>query len=357
MRTQEELMTRTSDSATRRVSDLAQRLPTAAAVWAMTAALFVVSPLISPGVLSRSSIDSLLPFAAILAIAAVGQTLVVQQGGIDLSVPGVMSLSAVIVTNYASGEDDKLLPAVVIAVVAAAAAGLASGLLVTYVGVSPLVATLGVNSLLLGMVQHISDGSPTEAAPRLDSFVTGKALGIPVTVLIAVPVVLVVTVLVKRTTAGRHFEFVGANSSAARAAGLSVSRARLAAYVGAGLAYGIAGIVLAGFLRTPGIFVGNSYLLPVIAAVVLGGTSLAGGAGSVIATAGGALFLTQLNQVVLARGAETWVQYVMQGVIIAVGMSARAFAPRLRTNRTSGTRPDADGVRDGADSRHSVETS
>jgi ribose transport system permease protein len=348
MQTREDLMTRPSD--------LAQRLPTAAAVWAMTAALFAVSPLISPGVLSRSSIDSLLPFAAILAIAAVGQTLVVQQGGIDLSVPGVMSLAAVTVTNHADGKDDKLLSAVVIAVVVAAAAGLASGVLVTYVGVSPLVATLGVNSLLLGLVQHISNGSPTEAAPRLDSFVTGKALGIPVTVLIAVPVVLVVTVLVKRTTAGRHFEFVGANPSAARAAGLSVSRARLTAYVGAGLAYGIAGVVLAGFLRTPGIFVGNSYLLPVIAAVVLGGTSLAGGTGSVIATAGGALFLTQLNQVVLARGADTWVQYVMQGAIVAIGMSARAFAPRVRSNRSAVTSAGTDTERDGAMSAQSADT-
>lgn len=308
----------------------ANRIPTAAAVWAMTAVLFLVSPMISPGVLSASSINAMLPFAAILAIAAAGQTLVVQQGGIDLSVGGTMSLAAVLVTNLPSGANDGLTRAVVLALLAAAGAGLLSGLFVTFLGVSPLVATLGVNSLLLGIIQHISNGSPTEAAPRLDDFVSGRLWGIPRTLIIAVLVVLVLNALVKRTVGGRRFEFVGANRLTARASGVSVSSARLSAYLGAGLCYGIAGVMLAGFLRTPGIFVGDSYLLPVIAAVVLGGTSLSGGAGSVIATAGGALFLTQLDQVVLARGADTWVQYVMQGLIIAVGMSARAFAPRLR---------------------------
>ena len=97
----------------------------------------------------------------------------------------------------------------------------------------------------------------------------------------------------------------------------------LSTYIVASLAYGGAGILIAGFLRTPGIGAGNDYLLPTIAAVVLGGTSLAGGIGSVVATAGGALFLTQLEQVVLGIGAPASVQLIIQGSIIALGMAVR----------------------------------
>ena len=141
--------------------------------------------------------------------------------------------------------------------------------------------------------------------------------------LIAVGVLLVVTFVIRKTVLGRRFVAVGASPAAARAAGIPVRAYELGTYIVAALAYGGAGILIAGFLRTPGIATGNDYLLPTIAAVVLGGTSLAGGRGSVIATAGGALFLTQLEQVVLGMGAPSSVQLVIQGSIIALGMALR----------------------------------
>ncbi|MBB5157187.1 ABC transporter permease [Saccharopolyspora phatthalungensis] len=298
-----------------------------AAVWVMTAVLFAVSPLLAPGVMSAASLNSMLPFAAILVIASVGQTLVVQQGGIDLSIAGTISATAVVVTNYAALDGSRLPIALVLALVVAVAIGLVNGGLVALLGVNPIVATLGVNSLLLGLVQAVSGGAPTAAPDVLTRAALSHVLGIPTTVLIAVVFVVAVTVVIKKTAVGRQFEFVGANSRAARAAGLTVARTIATAYVGAALCYAVAGVLIAGFLRTPGLFVGDSYLLPSIASVVLGGTSLAGGMGSVIATAGGAVFLTQLNQVVLAQGATTAVQYLIQGGIIALGMGARGIAP------------------------------
>jgi ribose transport system permease protein len=122
---------------------------------------------------------------------------------------------------------------------------------------------------------------------------------------------------------GRRFVAVGTSPPAARAAGVRTKAYECLTYVLASLTYGAAGILITGYLQTPGIGAGNNYLLPTIAAVVLGGTSLAGGSGSVIATMMGALFLTQLEQVVLGMGAPDSVQLVIQGSIIALGMALR----------------------------------
>jgi ribose transport system permease protein len=300
------------------------RIPRYSAVWVATALLFAVSPLLAAGSVSGSALLSTLPFAAILAIAAIGQTLVVQQRGLDLSVAGMITLTTIIVTRFPNGSDSRLWGALGLVVLACVASGLVSGIAITWLGVTPLVATLGVNALLTGVVLQITNGASTSsAAPGLADFAIAKTFGIPDTVIVAVVTVVAVAVVVRTTVLGRRFVFAGASPAAARAAGLRVRRVELSTYVLASLAYGGAGILVAGFLRTPGIGAGNDYLLPTIAAVVLGGTSLAGGQGSVLATAVGALFLTQLGAVVLGMGAPSSVQMIIQGSIIALGMAVR----------------------------------
>lgn len=300
------------------------KAPRFSAIWLATAVLFAVSPLLASGSVSHSALLSMLPFAAILAIAGIGQTLVVQQRGLDLSVPGMITLTTIIVTKYPSGSDGKLATAIVIALAACAGFGLISGIAVTRFQITPLVATLGVNALLLGTIYQITSGSSTASAPHnLARFSLGKTAGIPNAVIVAVVVVVLVAVLMRKTVIGRRFIAVGTSTAAAHVAGIKVRSYQLATYVLAAIAYCGAGVFLAGFLNTPGISAGNDYLLPSIAAVVLGGTSLAGGAGSVVATAIGALFLTQLDQVVLGMGAPASVQFVIQGTIIALSMAVR----------------------------------
>jgi ribose transport system permease protein len=295
-----------------------------AAIWVATALLFALSPLLATGSVSHSALLSTLPFAAILAIAAIGQTLVVQQRGLDLSVAGMITLSTIIITKVPNGHDSRLLEAIALVALACIASGLISGIAITWFSVTPLVATLGVNALLTGVVLQITSGSATAAAPPgLARFSLQKTAGIPNTVILAAVAVGVVATVIRVTVIGRRFVLVGANPAAAHAAGLRVRRYVLSTYVLASLAYGAAGILVAGFLNTPGINAGDDYLLPTIAAVVLGGTSLAGGVGSVIATAGGALFLTQLEQVVLGSGAGASGQDLIQGAIIALGMAIR----------------------------------
>lgn len=306
-----------------------------------TAILFAISPLLAADSLEKTSLLTMLPFAAVLAIAALGQTLVIQQGGIDLSVAGSISLASVIVTVHADGDDGKIVSALLLVLAAALVVGLLNGALVSFLGIPPIVATLGVNSLLLGVVQQISGGATGAAPDGLTDFALDRTLGIPNTVVIAVPLTAIVFLAVKKTVIGRRFEAVGVSPRTARATGIAVQRHRFAAYVVASLAYALAGVLLAGYVKTPGISGGDAYLLQSVAAVVLGGTALTGGRGNVLASALGALFLSQLNQVVLSMGAPTAVQYLISGAIIAAGVGLRHVPLRGR-RRPAAARPGAD---------------
>jgi ribose transport system permease protein len=307
-------------------------------IWLVTAILFAVSPLAVHGSLSQSSLQAMLPFAGVLAIAAIGQTLVIQQGGLDLSIPGTFSLGVVLVVSVPGGHSGKLGLALVLVAAVGLAAGLINGLAVTWVGITPLVATLGMNGVLVGVEQQLTNGSINySATSNWASFTTSKLAGITALALVALLATVVVALFMRRSVWGREFELVGANPRAARAAGLAVRRYQIGAYMLAGLCYALAGALLAGYLGHPQIDSGNDYLLPSIAAVVLGGTALGGGRGSVVATAGGVLFLSQLDQMLLVLGTSQAIQYVIQGVIVALGMGVRTIGLRgLFTARRHG---------------------
>jgi ribose transport system permease protein len=286
-----------------------------------TVALFAVSLVFQPASLTQSSLQGMLPFAAVLAIIALGQTLVVQQGGIDLSVPGTVSLAVVIVTHYPAGDSGRLLPAVLLACLATLAAGLLNGLVVSRLGMSAIVTSLGTNALLYAAVLGISGGSPRSTTPAMHTIATGRLVGLPYAVYIAVVITALVGFAVKRSVAGRRFEAVGDNPSAAGLAGLRVRRHQLGAYVWASLLYGVAGILLGGIVNTPGSFQGDSQLLPSVAAVVLGGTSLLGGKGSPVASAVAALFISQLDQFVLTLGVNAATSNIVQAIALAAGVA------------------------------------
>jgi ribose transport system permease protein len=283
-------------------------------------ALFAFSALLAPSSVSKGALLGMLPFAAVLAIAALGQTLVVQQGGIDLSVPGAISLTLVVCTHQAQGKDDKLLGAVLTALVYVLIAGLISGILIGLLRINAIVATLGMNALLYAMVLHISGGIPRGTTRLLARIAGNRTLGIPNSVYFAVLAVVLTSVVVKKTVVGRRYEAIGANPIAARATGLNVYRHRVGAYVWAMVMYWLAGVLLAGILAQPTAYQGDSYLLPSVAAVVLGGTSLLGGRGYPVATALAALFLTQLDQFVLALGVSFAVRTLVEAAALAFGV-------------------------------------
>ena len=305
---------------------------------AATCGLVVVSDLVAPSSLDRGTLLTMLPFASALAIAALGQTLVVMQGGIDLSVAGGFSLYVVILTKYPAGDNHRLLPAVGLAFLAAVAAGTLNGSLIGRMRVNPIVATLGTNALLFGVVLWYTAGIPTTTTARLSRVGNGTWLGLPAPVYFAVAATAVVTMVVKLTPAGRRFEGVGANETAAFTSGLRVKRHRNAAYVWAQVLYCAGALLHAGIVNQPTAYEGNNYLLPSVAAVVLGGTSLLGGRGNLVATAVAALFLSQLDQFVLAIGVGYATRSLVQAAALAVGVALYTIDWHGIVGRMSGRR-------------------
>jgi len=184
------------------------RLPAAASIWAAVGLLFVVSWIVQPQSLSFGALSGMLPFAAILALVAAGQTLVIQQGGIDLSVPGMVSLGVVLMTRVPNGDQTKLPIALALAFVVLVGAGLANGVIVNKVGITPIVTTLGMNALLFGGVIFVSGGTPRDTTALWQSLTTDTFIGVSRVVWIAVAVLAVVAVITKYTAAGRRFEAV-----------------------------------------------------------------------------------------------------------------------------------------------------
>lgn len=299
------------------------------AIWLATIVLFAITPLVSAGSLSEAAVRGMLPFAAVLAIAAIGQTLVVQQRGLDLSVPGMMAFGAVLVSGLPQWYGWPAPLAVAAAIVLPALVGLINGIVITAFGVMPLVVTLGMNAVLLGTVFAISNGTPAGAPEGLATFAKGYVGVIPHAAIVAVGVAVVAGVIGHRTIVGRRLTAIGVSEPAARALGLRVVLYQTIAYGLAGAAYGIAAVLYTGYVTTPPLFFGDTYLLPTVAAVVLGGTALTGGRAALISTAVAALFLTQFGQLLRAVGWPEPLQLVAQAAVLLVVVLLRAIVPSL----------------------------
>ncbi|GAA2228420.1 ABC transporter permease [Herbiconiux moechotypicola] len=305
-----------------------------------TALLFALSPVIAPGSLGAAPLLSMLPFASVLAIVAAGQTLVVQQRGLDLSIPGMIALAAVLSTGLPQNYGWPLWAAVIAGIVGPGIVGIVNGVLVTVFKVMPLVVTLGMNAMLLGTVFFIADGTPSGAPAELNGFALDRTLGIPNTLLIAIVVVVLAGLVTQKSIVGRRLTAVGVSERAAAALGIRVNVYQMFAYAFAGLAYGAGGVLLAGYTKTPALFLGDSYLLPSVAAVVLGGTALTGGIASVVSTGIAALFLTQLGQLLRSLGWQDALQLIAQSVVLIAVVLVRELVPVLvRRSRSRRTPP------------------
>jgi ribose transport system permease protein len=303
-------------------------------VVASTLVLLLVCAAFAPSAISAGALAGSLPFAAIIAIVGLGQMLVVQQGGFDLSLAGGVSLAVVITTHMSSGDDGQLLSAVLIAVACALVAGIANGILVGVMRLNAIIATIGMNALLYGAVFAVSGGVPRITTPLMSQIAGGKTGGVPNSLLFALGLMVLVSFVLKATVAGRQFEAIGANPAAAHAAGLRVRLHQSMAYVLAQLLYCVAGILISGITREPTAFQGDSLLLPSVAVVVLAGTSLLGGRGFPISTVIAAFFLNQLSQFALAVGVPFSAQTIIQALALVLGIGVYSVRwKRSATNR------------------------
>ena len=310
-------------------------------VWIGLLGVYGLSLLVAPGTLRLNSVMAALPFTAILAIIAAGQTLVIQQRGLDLSAPGVVTISAILMTKVGASNDSALV-GVAAALVVAALVGLVNGVIVTGLSITPLVATLATNSVLVGAAYAISGGAYSTATVGWVEFARDRVFGVPVPVVIAVVLIGGLAWVFRKSVFGRRFVIVGANPAAARAAGIRFRQSQLTAYVVCSLCAGIGAVLLTGVTGAATPDLGTPYLFSAITAVVVGGTFFTGGRGSVVATTAGALLLSQLSQLTLALGAPASTQLFVTAGVLVLSVSLRHFSFRTVT-RPVGTQVSSAG--------------
>jgi ribose transport system permease protein len=284
--------------------------------------LIVVASIWAPATLSNVALRAIAPYGAVLGIAALGQMLVVMTGGIDLSVPGTMSLAAVIMVGVGDGSNEQIWVAVATAIAAAAIVGLVNGILIGGLKLNALIVTLAVGLIVTGVVNRYGSTFPVSSPvpTGLSDWASTRMLGVSPIFWIGVGFTALLIVGLRYTAVGRRFQGVGANPVASHVVGVRVNLNQILVYVVAAIFYAIAGVALAGLLRTPGVAVGTTYLLGPIAAVVIGGAALTGGLASPLSTFVAALFLTGLNQMLKTMGLPTALQFVVFGLVIIGGM-------------------------------------
>jgi ribose transport system permease protein len=267
---------------------------------------------------------TILRLAATIGVVSIGMTFVITGGGIDLSVGAILALSSVWCTTLATqqlAQDTHWLMMVTTALAVGAGCGLVNGVLIAYGGIVPFIATLAMLASARGLAEVISNRKTQIIdVPGFKDFFDGRLLGIPMQVWIFVVVAAVGWVLLNRTTFGRRTLAVGGNPEAARLAGINVKRHTVLLYVLVGLCCGAAALMLVARTTTGSSTHGQLYELDAIAAVVIGGTLLSGGRGTIVGTVFGVLIFTTLTNVFTLNNRSISEQSLIKGAIIVVAV-------------------------------------
>jgi ribose transport system permease protein len=287
--------------------------------------------LCADGFLSVDNFWTVMRQISVNTCLSVGMTLVILTGGIDLSVGSILALSGAIMAGLLKSGTEvpalglyigyKVPAAITIGILVGASLGLFNGVAITRFKVPPFVATLAMLTIARGLTKLYTGG---EAITGLgDAFVaigSGRLLGIPNQVWIALGMVIAATVLLKKTRLGRYIYAVGGNEEAAKLSGLNVKRVKLMVYTAAGALSAVGGLIVTSRLNSATPIAGEGFELDSIAAVVIGGTSLSGGKGSVLGTVLGALIIGVLNSGLVIMGVDPFWQTVIKGLVILLAV-------------------------------------
>jgi ribose transport system permease protein len=285
--------------------------------------LLAIGEGVRSGFASAGNIGSMLLLATFTAILAFGQGVVILVGGFDLSVAWGMTMGGVFLTAEAQGLNSRGAWVVPIVLVAGAAVGLANGLGVAVFDITPIVMTLATGVIVQGLVTTAISGTPTGSAPPFLVALTNDSWGwLPWIVVFLIGFTVLGTVLLRGTRIGRYLHVVGSNRTVARLSGIPVRRTLILAYVLSGVCSALAGMLAAGYTSTSALTTGDSYLLPSIAAVVIGGASVLGGKAHYPATVGGAIFLTILSTILAIANLSDAVRTMLTGVVILLAVLA-----------------------------------
>ena len=286
---------------------------------------------------TSSNIKTVLALAAVTGVLSIGQTFVIIGGGIDLSIGSLVALCSVWATTAASqrvAADTSWWIIPLTAVLVGLGCGLVNGLLIAYGPIVPFIMTLATMAAAKGLAEVIS-GKLTQVVrdPSLKNFFNGDLFGIPAQVLVFFLVAFLGWVVLNRTTFGRRTYAVGGNPEAARLAGIAVRRHTMWLYMVMGLCAGVAAILITARTTAGSSNLGSGYELDAIAAVVIGGTLLTGGYGTIMGTVIGVLIFQVLNNIFTLNNLDTSTQAIAKGaiIVIAVLLQQRLARTELRS--------------------------
>lgn len=291
-------------------------------------ALVILMSAIAP---NFNRVDNLLNIAraiSVNAILAAGMTLVILTGGIDLSVGSIIAVSGV-VSVIAAIAGVPAPAAILVGIAVGAACGLVNGALTAYLSLAPFIVTLGTMTFLRGLAYTITKGQPiVSSSLNFKDIGNGYLWGIPVPVIVMAIVYLIIWFILERTRYGRHVYAVGGNAEAAKLAGVRVKRVITSVYVLAGGCAGLAGVIFSARVISAQPTAGTGYELDAIAAVVLGGTSLAGGRGRIVGTLIGSVILGVLGTGLILLNVPFFTQLLIKGVVIILAVAIDSLKQR-----------------------------
>lgn len=295
--------------------------------------VLVLAAVTTPSFYSRGVFEQIALQIGLIGITALGQTLVLLVGGIDLSIGAVMGLTSVLVATVTGGRDGDLAGAIVLAVLAGIAVGAVNAFLVLVRQVPPFVATFATFVMVQGIITAWTNGAPSGAIPgALRHLGTGHLLGLPVPAWLFVVLAVVIGLVLAGTVAGRRVYATGANPAAARLSGIRTAGVIAGCYVLSSLLGVLAGLVNAGYIGYVDSQLSRTLNLDSVAAAVIGGIALTGGRGRIAQTAGGVILLATLLTWLIQLGAGAGAQYAVEGavIVLAVWLQHRPLPKLLR---------------------------
>ncbi|MCW2741001.1 MAG: hypothetical protein JWR45_1423 [Blastococcus sp.] len=320
-----------------------RRALTLVAPLAGLALVLVLAAVTTPGFYSGGVLRLVLFQAGLIGVTAIGQTLVLLVGGIDLSIGAVLGLTTVIVATYTAGDDGRLGTAVLLALLAGLAVGLLNGVLVVRRQVPAFVATFATFVLVQGVITAWTRGAPSGSIPgALSPLGTGRFLGVPIPTWVFLAVALVAGVVLSRTGLGRRLYATGANARATRLSGVRTDWIIVGCYVASALVAVLAGLISAGYIGYVDARLSRSLDLNSVAAAVIGGIALTGGRGRIGQTIAGVALLAVLLTWLRQLGAGPGVQLAVSGAVILLAVWLQSSGWTVRSPRRIKNR---DGVR------------
>lgn len=277
------------------------------------------------------NVTTILIAAAPFALIALGQTLVILTGGIDLSVGSVIALSSMSGALAAKSFPDQIWIALVVSVLVGLAAGAVNGFVISVIKVPPFIATLGMLTLASGLAYVVGSGAPINGLPAsFGAIANTQILGLTIPVILMIIGIVGFGIVMRRTAFGMRIYAVGGNPLAAQIAGVKTGRVLFSVYAISGALAGLSGVMLASRVISGSPTLGQGYELDAIAAVVIGGASLLGGRGTVWGTALGLLLIQTLNNGLDILTVPAYWQDVIKGVLIVAAVAVDVWAAKRR---------------------------